>query len=66
MALREVRHARHQMDNRVPEVHPVGTFFLPHNHEVREDWPVGLKQRVANHIDTHHERVAVGSWGEWG
>lgn len=62
LVLRPVRQARHQVDNYVPEVHSVGTYLMPHGHVIIEDWPAGLKHRVADHIDRAHEKVPVGEW----
>jgi hypothetical protein len=52
--LRAGRMARHQMDNRAGELHAIGTWMMPHNHEIREDWTHSLKQRAGDHIDRFH------------
>jgi hypothetical protein len=48
------RMARHQMDNRASELHGMGSWMQPHNHEIREDWKHDLKQRAGDHIDRFH------------
>lgn len=46
----------HPADPGTVDLHPQGPM-LPHSHLIAEAWPVGRKQRAAEHIDWYHAPV---------
>ena len=54
MNLPRVRLAAHPNDPPVRDKHPGFGGHLPHDHEIREDWPFEEKQAMGAHIDRWH------------
>ncbi len=52
--MRRVRSAAHPPDPPVRDLHPVFGGHLPHDHEIKEDWPFERKQAMGQHIDRWH------------
>jgi hypothetical protein len=49
-----VRRAAHPTDAQVIAEHPVYGGHLPHDHQIKEDWPFERKQALGAHIDRWH------------